>query len=191
MTISTENIIEALRTVLKNDQVTVNETVRELHGRDESYHAAMLPDIVVFPESTKDVSNVMKVSKEYQIAVVPFGLGSSLEGHIIPSKGGITIDFSLMNKVLEVRENDFLVKVQPGVTRTQLNKELKKYGLFSQSTRALMQHWAEWRQQMQVEQRPLNTESCVIKYAIWKLFWQMERSFIRGIWQQNLRLVFT
>ena len=130
MTISTENIIEALKGVLKDEQVSINVTVRELHGRDESYHAASIPDIVVFPESTVDVSNVMKVSKEYRVPVIPFGLGSSLEGHVIPSKGGITIDFSLMNKVLEVRENDFLVKVQPGVTRTQLNKELKKYGLF-------------------------------------------------------------
>jgi len=130
MTISTENIIEALTAVLKKDQVTVNETVRELHGRDESYHEMRLPDIVVFPESTEDVVNIMGVSKEYQTPVVPFGLGSSLEGNAIPLKGGITIDFSLMNSVLEVRENDFLVKVQPGVTRTQLNKELKKYGLF-------------------------------------------------------------
>ena len=66
MTISTENIVEALKGVLKDEQVTINETVRELHGRDESYHAASLPDIVVFPESTEDVSKVMKVSKEYQ-----------------------------------------------------------------------------------------------------------------------------
>jgi len=130
MTISTENIIEALKAVLKENQVTINETVRELHGRDESYHEMRLPDIVVFPETTKDVVNIMGVSKEYQAPVVPFGLGSSLEGNAIPLKGGITIDFSLMNSVLEVRENDFLVKVQPGVTRTQLNKELKKYGLF-------------------------------------------------------------
>ena len=72
----------------------------------------------------------MKVSKSFQLPIIPFGLGSSLEGHVIPDNGGITIDFSLMNKVLEVLENDFLVKVQPGVTRTQLNKELKKYGLF-------------------------------------------------------------
>ena len=127
---STKNIIVALKSVLKDEQVTINETVRELHGRDESYHPARLPDIVVFPESTDDVSKIMKISKEYQIPVIPFGLGTSLEGHVIPSKGGITIDFSLMNKVIEVRENDFLVKVQPGVTRTQLNKELKKYGLF-------------------------------------------------------------
>src|SRR5690606_38530566 len=117
-----ETIHQALREYLKEDQISVNETVRELHGRDESYHSMKLPDIVVFPETAAQVSAVMKVSKQFQMPVVPFGLGSSLEGHVIPQSGGITIDFSLMNKVLAVYEEDFLVKVQPGVTRTQLNK---------------------------------------------------------------------
>ncbi|HYK74285.1 MAG TPA: FAD-linked oxidase C-terminal domain-containing protein, partial [Pseudoneobacillus sp.] len=67
---------------------------------------------------------------ENDIPVIAFGRGSSLEGHVIPYKGGISLDTSLMNTILEVRPKDFLVKVQPGVTRTQLNKELKKYGLF-------------------------------------------------------------
>lgn len=125
-----ETILQALRKHLTEEQVTVNETVRELHGRDESYHSMKLPDIVVFPETAEQVSEVMKISKDHQVPVVPFGLGSSLEGHVIPQNGGITIDFSLMNKVLEVYEEDFLVRVQPGVTRIQLNKELKKYGLF-------------------------------------------------------------
>jgi D-lactate dehydrogenase (cytochrome) len=123
-------VIQALKAALTEEQVTANETVRELHGRDESYHALQLPDIVVFPKTTEQVSKIMKISNDFQVPVVPFGLGSSLEGHVIPTEGGITIDFSLMNKVLEVLENDFLVRVQPGVTRTQLNKELKKYGLF-------------------------------------------------------------
>jgi len=130
MTLATENIIAELKSVLKDEQVTINQTVRELHGRDESYHSPRLPDTVVFPESTDDVSKIMEVSRKHQVPVIPFGLGTSLEGHVIPSKGGITIDFSLMNKIIEVRENDFLVKVQPGVTRTQLNQELKKFGLF-------------------------------------------------------------
>lgn len=125
-----KEVISALTTELKTAQVSVNDTIRELHGRDESYHTPKLPDIVVFPESTEDVAKIMKISQQFQIPVVPFGLGTSLEGHVIPESGGITIDFSLMNKVLEVLEHDFLVKVQPGVTRSQLNKELKKYGLF-------------------------------------------------------------
>ncbi|TWT09359.1 FAD-binding oxidoreductase [Planomicrobium sp. CPCC 101079] len=127
---TTYELVEILKRELTEEQVTVNETVRQLHSKDESYHAPQMPDIVVFPIATADVSKIMKISSQYLVPVIPFGLGSSLEGHIIPTEGGITIDFSLMNKVLEVKENDFLVKVQPGVTRSQLNKELKKYGLF-------------------------------------------------------------
>ncbi|MGN7178143.1 2-hydroxy-acid oxidase [Paenibacillus sp. FSL R5-0490] len=124
------SLLQALREFLTEQQVTENQTVRELHGRDESYHMESLPDLVVFPETAQQVSEIVKQANKYKVPIVPFGLGSSLEGHVIPYEHGITIDFSLMNKVLEVRENDFLVRVQPGVTRTQLNKELKKYGLF-------------------------------------------------------------
>ncbi|USK40774.1 FAD-binding protein [Cytobacillus firmus] len=124
------SLLQALREFLTEQQVTENQTVRELHGRDESYHMESLPDLVVFPETAQQVSEIVKLANKYKVPIVPFGLGSSLEGHVIPYEHGITIDFSLMNKVLEVRENDFLVRVQPGVTRTQLNKELKKYGLF-------------------------------------------------------------
>lgn len=129
MTANTQ-LIETLTEALSAGQVTVNETVRELHGKDESYHEMKLPDVVVFPKNTEEVSAIMKIADTYHAAVVPFGLGSSLEGHVIPENGGITIDFSLMNQVLDVRAEDFLVTVQPGVTRTQLNKELKKHGLF-------------------------------------------------------------
>ncbi|MTD29859.1 FAD-binding oxidoreductase [Planomicrobium sp. YIM 101495] len=120
----------ALVAELSADQVTENETVRELHGRDESYHLPKNPDVVVFPETTGEVARVMKIAGRYQIPIIPFGLGSSLEGHVIPESGGITIDFSRMNRILEIIPEDFLVKVQPGVTRNQLNKELKKHGLF-------------------------------------------------------------
>ncbi|MCI0765244.1 FAD-linked oxidase C-terminal domain-containing protein [Bacillus sp. TL12] len=130
MKAETANLIIALKEVLPETGVVVNETVRELHSKDESYHPKSLPDVVVFPTTTKEVSEIMKLANKYQIPVVPFGVGSSLEGHVIPYENGITIDFSLMNQVLEVREKDFLVKVQPGVTRLQLNKELKKHGLF-------------------------------------------------------------
>ncbi len=130
MKVETVKLIHSLKEILLESQVVVNETVRELHSRDESYHHSSLPDVVVFPTTTKEVSEIMKLANKYQVPVVPFGVGSSLEGHVIPYENGITIDFSFMNKVLEVREKDFLVKVQPGVTRSQLNKELKKYGLF-------------------------------------------------------------
>lgn len=124
------NLLQELRTILSDDQVSVNQTVLEQHSRDESYHAPHLPDVVVFPNDKEDVSRILKFANTHRIPVVPFGLGSSLEGHVIPYHGGISIDFQRMNRIVEVRPKDLLVRVQPGVTRTQLNKELKKYGLF-------------------------------------------------------------
>src|SRR5690625_2322197 len=124
------NLFEELQHILKPEQVTQNETLLEQHSKDESYHTPSLPDIVVFPENAEEVSEIMKLAKKHQSVVVPFGLGSSLEGNVIPYDHVIMIDFSHMNKVVKVMEDDFLVKVQPGVTRSQLNKELKKHGLF-------------------------------------------------------------
>lgn len=124
------DLVSALQQLVDKERVTANETILEQHSHDESYHDPKLPEVVVFPETAEEVSRVMSFANEHDIAVVPFGVGSSLEGHTIPLKGGISIDFQLMNRVLEVRPGDFLVKVQPGVTRTQLNQELKKYGLF-------------------------------------------------------------
>ncbi|TMN22910.1 FAD-binding oxidoreductase [Lentibacillus cibarius] len=123
-------LVEALQKVLAADRVTMNETILEQHSSDESYHKAHLPDVVVFPENTAEVSEIMKLATYFDMPVVPYGYGSSLEASVIPHQGGITIDFANMASVLEVRENDFLVRVQPGVTRSQLEKELKKYGLF-------------------------------------------------------------
>ncbi|MFC8684615.1 FAD-binding oxidoreductase [Brevibacillus porteri] len=121
---------QALVGLLGEERVSTNPTVLEHHSHDESYHTPHLPDVVVFPQTAEEVSHIMKLANEKRIAVTPFGMGTSLEGHAIPYAGGISMDFSLMNQVLEVRPKDFLVRVQPGVTRTQLNKELKKHGLF-------------------------------------------------------------
>ncbi|UOR10401.1 FAD-binding oxidoreductase [Halobacillus amylolyticus] len=130
MNLTESNLYEELRGFLQDHQVTKNETQIEQHSHDESYHKASSPNLVVFPESADEVSAVVKVANAYNTPIVPYGLGTSLEGHVIPYQHGITIDFSQMSKVLEIKEKDFLVKVQPGVTRSQLNKELKKYGLF-------------------------------------------------------------
>ena len=123
-------LVEELKAVLHEERVSQNPTILEHHSKDESYHTPRLRDVVVFPKTTHEVSEVLKIAQKFKIPVVPFGIGSSLEGHVIPYEGGITIDFSLMNKIIEIREKDMLVKVQPGVTRTQLNKHLKQYGLF-------------------------------------------------------------
>lgn len=124
------NFLEKLSNILPEDRVTTNQVVLENHSKDESYHQPHLPDVVVFPKSAEEVSAVMKIANEEEIPVVPFGLGTSLEGAAIPYTGGISLDFSQMNKILEIIPEDFLVKVQPGVTRIQLNEELKKHGLF-------------------------------------------------------------
>ncbi|MEK3934866.1 FAD-linked oxidase C-terminal domain-containing protein [Sporosarcina sp. FSL W7-1349] len=130
MEVTAKNIVESLKNALWDVEVTTNETIRELHSKDESYHEPRMPDVVVFPTKTEDVSKIMKVAQQHQVPVVPFGLGSGLEGQVIPLNGGISVDFSSMNKILEIREDDLLVTVQPGVTRSQLNQELKKHGLF-------------------------------------------------------------
>ncbi len=130
MRITNEELVIALRNVLEDSQVSINQTILEQHSMDESYHTASLPDIVVFPTKTEDVVKVVNIANQYKVPIVPFGRGTSLEGNAIPYDHGIVIDFSLMNKIVEVMEKDFLVKVQPGMTRIQLNKELKKYGLF-------------------------------------------------------------
>lgn len=124
------DFIKELKEILPNGRVTTNETVLEHHSVDESHHPSSQPDVVVFPLNREEVCEIVKIANKYEVPIVPFGLGSSLEGHVIPYNKGITVDFTLMNQILEVREKDLLVKVQPGVTRTQLNKELKKYGLF-------------------------------------------------------------
>lgn len=119
-----------LQAMLRPDQVTINDTMREHHSRDESYHTPVLPDVVVFAESTQDVSAVLRYAHERDIPVTPFAVGSSLEGHTIPVRGGISLDVMRMNKILEIRQDDFLVRVQPGVTKEQLNEALSRHGLF-------------------------------------------------------------
>ncbi len=104
--------------------------IREQHGRDESSFAAPPPAAVVFAESTADVADAVKLASQYNVPVIPFGVGTSLEGHLLAIQGGISIDVSRMNKVLHINAEDLTVTVQPGVTRKQLNEEVKSTGLF-------------------------------------------------------------
>lgn len=123
-------MINQLKELLSEEQVSINETILEQHSQDESYHDVAKPDVVVFPKTTEEVSRILQYANTHKIPVVPFGRGSSLEGHIIPYDNGITIDFSLMDKIIAIQPEDLLVVVQPGVTRTQLNQALKQHGLF-------------------------------------------------------------
>jgi D-lactate dehydrogenase (cytochrome) len=105
--------------------------VREQHGRDESAFAAVPPPhAVVFAESTQDVADVVTLASRYRVPVIPFGVGSSLEGHLLAVQGGISIDVSRMNQVLSINADDLTVTVQAGVTRKQVNEAVKSTGLF-------------------------------------------------------------
>lgn len=109
---------------------TTNATVRAQHGRGEAWHPPKPPDAVVFPETTEEVAWTVRACHEARVPVVPFGAGTSLEGHLLALRGGICLDLSGMNRVLEVNVADMDCRVQPGVTRRQLERELQGTGLF-------------------------------------------------------------
>jgi D-lactate dehydrogenase (cytochrome) len=107
------------------------QVIREQHGRDESAFVEVPPPAaVVFAESTQDVSDAIKLAAQYKTPVIPFGVGSSLEGHLLAVQGGISVDVSRMNKILSINADDLTVTVQAGVCRKALNDEVKSTGLF-------------------------------------------------------------
>ncbi len=112
------------------EQFSVAMAVREQHGRDESAFTVPPPAAVVFAQSTQDVATTVKLCAQYKAPVIPFGVGSSLEGHLLAVQGGISLDVSRMNAVLSINAEDLTVTVQPGVTRKQLNEAVKSTGLF-------------------------------------------------------------
>jgi D-lactate dehydrogenase (cytochrome) len=115
---------------LFGDRFITAEAVRIHHGTDESPYPVCPPDAVIFPRDTDEVVQAVKLCNQYRVPVIPFGIGSSLEGHVLPIQGGITLDFAEMNNVLAIQPEDFTVTVQPGVIRTQLNDEIRDTGLF-------------------------------------------------------------
>src|SRR5690606_20076870 len=102
----------------------------EQHGRDESSFVAPPPAAVVFAESTQDVADAVRLCAAHDTPVIPFGVGTSLEGHLLAIEGGVSIDLGRMNRVLSVNAEDPTVTVQAGVTRKQLNEEIRDTGLF-------------------------------------------------------------
>jgi D-lactate dehydrogenase (cytochrome) len=124
-----EAAIGALAARFGNRLVT-SQAVREQHGNILTWIANQPPDAVVFPQSTDDVQDVVRICVQHQVPVVPFGTGTSLEGHINAPFGGVTIDFRDMNRILAVHAEDLDCVVEPGVTRKQLNEYLRDQGLF-------------------------------------------------------------
>ncbi len=132
-TIALRDIPAALIDALKSRfsaQCSTALAVREQHGRDESSFEAPPPAAVVFAQSTQDVVDAVKLAGKFNVPVIPFGVGTSLEGHLLAVQGGISIDVSGMNQVLSINAEDLTVTVQPGVTRKQLNEAVKSTGLF-------------------------------------------------------------
>ena len=126
------SIQTAIKTLIETfeEKVTTNKALLEQHGRNEAYFPVTPPDSVVFPESTADVAAIVKICAEHNCPVIAYGTGTSLEGHQLAIKGGISLDMSKMNKVLAVHDEDMDAVVQPGVTREQLNEDLRATGLF-------------------------------------------------------------
>ena len=123
------DLIQALRARF-GAQCSTAQAVRDQHGRDESAFSVPPPAAVVFAQSTQDVADTMKLAAAYRVPVIPFGVGSSLEGHLLAVQGGISIDLGRMNQVLAVQVEDLTVTVQAGVTRTAVNAAVKGDGLF-------------------------------------------------------------
>jgi D-lactate dehydrogenase (cytochrome) len=119
-----------LKAIVGEQFVSTGESILALHSHDESYHAPALPDVVVWPHSTGEVSWIARYAYERKIPVTGWGMGTSLEGNPIPVNHGIVVDFQEMQRVLEIRPEDFQVDVEAGVVYKELNKALSRYGLF-------------------------------------------------------------
>ena len=124
-----DGLLDELRSIV-GDRLTTSAAVREQHGRDESYHAPEPPDAVVFARSTDEVQSMVAICARRKVPVIPFGTGTSLEGHVAALEGGVCIDLSQMDHVLAVNPEDMDCTVEAGVTRKQLNEHLRDTGLF-------------------------------------------------------------
>src|SRR5690606_18159047 len=128
-----ERRYQAVIDILANrfgDRLSTNRTVRSQHANITAWHPATAPDAVVFARTTEEVSEVLKLCNEHKVPVIPFGTGTSLEAGVNAPFGGISLDLGQMNAILRVNEEDMDCVVQAGVTRKQLNTDLRSTGLF-------------------------------------------------------------
>ena len=130
VTMITRDDLDNLRAMVGEPFVSTGESVLNLHSHDESYHQPVLPDAVVWPHSTEEVSRIVRYASERKIPVTGWGVGTSLEGNPIPVNRGIVVDFQQMQRVLAVRPEDFQVDVEAGVVYKELNQTLSRHGLF-------------------------------------------------------------
>ena len=121
---------EKFKALLPQIELTENKSIRHDHGVDESFHSPKLPVGVVFPKSTEEVAEVVKAAVVTKTALIPFGAGTSLEGHIIPKGLAVSVDMSRMDRVLATNPFDLDCRVQAGILRGELNRRIKHDGLF-------------------------------------------------------------
>jgi D-lactate dehydrogenase (cytochrome) len=124
-----EALLFALRSTF-GDRLSTTQAMREHHGSDESSYDPMPPDAVVFAQATGEVAEAVKLCSAYDVPIIPYGTGTSLEGHVLALQGGVCVDLSQMNRVVAIHAEDLTATVQAGVTRKQLNQEIKDTGLF-------------------------------------------------------------
>jgi len=132
MNLTTElkaSVLEELRRLL-DERLTTSSAIREHHGRDESSFPLAAPQAVAFPESTREIQEVVNICRRHRVPIIAFGAGTSLEGQVLAIHGGLALDMSRMNRILSVHETDLDIVVQAGVTRKQLNEAIRHAGLF-------------------------------------------------------------
>ena len=112
------------------NRVVTSQAVREQHGNTVTWIANQPPDAVIYPQSTEDVQHIVRICAANAVAVIPFGVGTSLEGHVNAPVGGVSIDFRDMNKIIKVHAEDLDCVIEPGITRKALNEQLRDSGLF-------------------------------------------------------------
>ncbi len=115
---------------LLGERLTRNAAIREQHGRGEAFPELHPPEAVAFPANTAETATVLRICHRHRVPVVPYGAGSSLEGHVAAIRGGLSLDLSRMNRILEIAAEDMNVRVEAGVTRKQLDHALRDTGLF-------------------------------------------------------------
>ena len=125
----TNEVSDRLRAIV-GERLSLGEASRAAHGRSESHFETVLPDAVAFPRSTDEVAALVRVCAAAEVPIIAFGAGTSIEGNITPVRGGLTVDLSEMNGIVEVNAEDFDCTVEAGVRREQLNEELRDRGLF-------------------------------------------------------------
>jgi D-lactate dehydrogenase (cytochrome) len=126
----TNRELESLKKIVGTERMSTGESILSLHSRDESSHPARKPDVVVWPLSTREISQILKLANEEKIPVTPWGAGTSLEGNPIPVEGGIVLDLQQMNRIVELRTEDLQVRVEAGTIYKELNQYLSRFGLF-------------------------------------------------------------